>query len=370
MKKVLHILNSLLPSGAETMLVTSAELWKGYEKHVLATQEELGSYADEFEKAGYTVHHIFGFQKHRLIRSLMKKEKFDVVHVHTEASSEWYSLDAKLSGVKRIVRTVHNVFCSKQKNPILFSVSRLRRYMRRHFETDFLGVKYVAIGSSVYDNELNMYGNKCKLIGNWCDEKVFVKRSLESKITARKALEIKEDVFCILTVGNCNKIKNHSLLIDALYRMCKRIPDADVLYIHVGNGTEESAERLLAESLGVNDIIRFEGRRNPLEYYNAADLYVMPSLFEGLGISALEAARCNVPILLTDVDGLKDFKVIEDDDLVYSSLDVEEFTCALIRAYDRWKNDHSQCMCQISDKLDRYFNMESSVKKYLSVYDD
>jgi len=56
---VCHILNELLPSGAETMLVNSASEWTNCELHVVGTQKELGSYCVQFEKAGYTVHHIY-----------------------------------------------------------------------------------------------------------------------------------------------------------------------------------------------------------------------------------------------------------------------------------------------------------------------
>lgn len=368
MKKVLHILNSLLPSGAETMLVTSADLWVGYEKHVLATQKELGSYAEKFEKAGYIVHHIFGKKKHKRIRQLIKNENFDVVHIHTEASSSWYALDARLVGTRKIVRTVHNVFKSQIRNEILRYVSRLRKTIRRHFETDFLGVKYIAIGDSVYRNELELYRNPCAIIRNWCDENIYVKRNLPIRKMARNRLGIGKDVFCVLTVGNCNKIKNHSLLIRAIHSALAQRPDFQIIYLHVGSGDEEQNEKTLVKQLGLTDKVKFVGRQNPLEYYNAADLYVMPSLFEGLSISALEAARCNVPILLTDVDGLKDFQIIDDPNLIYSSLKTEDMANRLVESYDRWQKDHAQMTCDISNIIGRYFNMDKSVKEYLAVY--
>lgn len=111
--KVLHIMNSLMPSGAETMLVSSVSCWTDCELHILATQKEIGIYANTMKQAGLFIHHIWdpSFRtKHRKIISFIKKEHFDVVHIHPQSQSFFYALDAKLAGVHSIIRTVHSMF--------------------------------------------------------------------------------------------------------------------------------------------------------------------------------------------------------------------------------------------------------------------
>ena len=86
--KVLHILNTLRPSGAEVMLRLAAPYWreKGLELSILSTGEIVGPYAAELENAGYEIVHLpfsktfkFGLS----FFQLLNYKNFDVVHIHT-----------------------------------------------------------------------------------------------------------------------------------------------------------------------------------------------------------------------------------------------------------------------------------------------
>ena len=106
--KVIHILNSLKFSGAEIMYVDAAPFFqeKGCELTVMSTATELGEYAPFFERAGYRVmHHPMPPLKSCLQRiryyntmvKLLKKEEFDVVHIHSSAARWGFALCAWLA---------------------------------------------------------------------------------------------------------------------------------------------------------------------------------------------------------------------------------------------------------------------------------
>jgi glycosyltransferase involved in cell wall biosynthesis len=80
-----------------------------------------------------------------------------------------------------------------------------------------------------------------------------------------------------------------------------------MLYLHVGKEEPERPELALTERLGLRDEVRFVGSQpDPRLFFWAADVFVMPSLYEGLGNSALEAIASGCPAVLAEVSGLKE----------------------------------------------------------------
>lgn len=317
MVKVLHVMNTLLPSGAETMLKTAAPYWKkNLEMHILATQKELGSYSSELMSAGYQIHHIYDpsfIRQLKRVSDFIKSEKFDIVHIHRESKSLEYEFIAYKAGVKNIVRTVHNVF-------LFDGLLRIRRRITRWLGYK-LEVEYVAISESVLQNEKMRYGIDCCLINNWYDENRFYFVSPEMKRRAREIIGVESKQFCIVSVGNCSRVKNHMEILKAL--TSKMLKENNILYFHVGKGDCENDEKLFVSKNNLNSMVRFVGFQDPLLYLQASDLFLMPSIYEGVGISALEAIATGMHCLLTDVYGLKDFKKQEFEFVYYCNTDAE-----------------------------------------------
>ena len=115
-----------------------------------------------------------------------------------------------------------------------------------------------------------------------------------------------------LFVGRLERRKGFLFLLDAWCRLAKRDPSA-TLYV-IGHGPERPrAEKVLAEH-GLGASVVFLGRVNQedlINWYNRVSCVVIPSVFEGFGLVALEALACGTPVVATDSEGLRD--VIEDD---------------------------------------------------------
>lgn len=360
---VCHILNSLLPSGAETMLVNSSKEWNNCKLHVLATLKDLGNYADAFEQAGYTIHHIYNenfIKQHLQVQKFLRDLKPDVVHIHRESQECYYALDARISGIKHVVRTVHNVFS-------FTGYTRIRRIITRAFSR-VLGTKYVGISQSVYDNENNRFYNKpSALIDNWCDEQKYKYITYHEQLKAQNNLSIDKERMIIVSVGNCTKVKNHMMILKGLKFLISQ-GMTKFCYYHIGSGNDESLEKKYVSEHNLEEYVKFQGHTDPIKYLKAANLFIMPSTYEGVGISAMEAMFCGIPCLLTDVDGLRDFKELQCDEIYYCNLNEESFNSEIMYLYTKWIEQQLQHSEKLANITRKKYDMEKSVKEYLKIY--
>jgi glycosyltransferase involved in cell wall biosynthesis len=302
MMKVIHVLNELKPSGAEVMLQNSFALWNahGVNPEILSTGSAIGNYAATLAESGYHVHHL-PYKRNPLyflgyVRFL-RRGGFDVIHQHIEGSGFWFGLAGLLAGC-RVVRVSHNNFMFEG------GLRRRRGFQRRLLAR--LGVTFVAVAEGVRCNERDRFGVDAKLILNWADVARFVPPTLQQRANARAGWGYAERDLVVVTLGNCSPVKNHSVLIEAIasdHRL------ASVKYLHVGEEDEAASERALAHRVGVADRVIFLGWvQDALPALHAADVYAMPSKFEGLGNATIEALAAGLPALLADVPGLRDFR--------------------------------------------------------------
>jgi glycosyltransferase involved in cell wall biosynthesis len=301
--KVLHVLNELLPSGAETMLRLSAEPWqeRGLELEILAVGDRLGTYARQLTDVGFVVHHhpirpVVLFLPRYVW--LLLTGRYDVVHVHVERANYFLAAVARSIGFPGVIRTVHNVFDFHGK--LGDERRRQRRSLRR------LGVIHVACGDSVASNERERFGNPTVLIRNTFDEARFRPATPAERADARRSLGAQREDFLVLVIGNCSRVKNHAALLQSL-----ALPSAPrVRLLHVGlENEQDTGEQQLAEQLGIGDRVAFLGFVQDVPaLLRAADCFVMPSLYEGLAVTALEMLGGGVPSIMADVPGLRDLR--------------------------------------------------------------
>jgi glycosyltransferase involved in cell wall biosynthesis len=318
MKRVLHVLISLERSGMEMMLLNSAEEWarEGYACDVVASATNIGPLAPELRAAGYGVFHIpfrskFRYlPRWRFIRDYYRlcKSGYDVVHIHTEAATHLFVVLSKLAGVPRIALTPHNAFR-------FAGLLRIRKALERR-SNRLMGSEYGMISDSVQKCEWERFRNRGIRISNWLDTIHYRPPTPEERSAARSSLRCQDEQFVIVSVGNCNAVKNHGEILRAISLLPATVAP---LYLHVGNELADQPERALAAELNLAERVRFLGSQgDPRQFLWAADAYVMPSLREGLGMSALEAIASGVPAVLANIDGLADIAA-ETDSVVLTT---------------------------------------------------
>ena len=122
----------------------------------------------------------------------------------------------------------------------------------------------------------------------------------ESRAQARADLGLVGNQFAIGHVGRFTAQKNHAFLIDVFSQVAKRRDDAVLLL--VGTGEAGASVKALVDERGLTDRVKFLGQRSDVNrLYQAFDAFVLPSLYEGLGLVGVEAQVSGLPCLLSDV---------------------------------------------------------------------
>lgn len=322
--RVLMVLNELMPSGAESMLRVAAPQWArhGVTCEILSTGARLGPYAAALSDAGYALHHLpFARRPAFAWRLLRLFGGFDVVHVHTERAHFLYGLCARLAGA-RTVRTIHSSFAYTGWRRVLRIVQR--RVLA------WCGVTPVAIGESVAAIEREVSFNATTTVPNWFDTAAYRPPRADERAQARDRLQLQPSDIVLALVGNCAPVKNHAALIEALARLPAGLR-RHLVVLHAGSGASEGDERRLAAERGVAAQWRFLGQLpDTREVLHAADAAVLPSLKEGFSVAALEALGCGLPLLLTDVPGLRDLRAVSPAIAWAAGPDAEALGVALV----------------------------------------
>lgn len=302
--KVLHILGSIERSGAETMLCDAVGRFRAHsiEIELLSTGETPGRFTPAFESMGVWVSHIRFRKSPRFfqeLHALVRTGDYDVVHVHTERAALWVELVVRMAGVRRIVRTVHSVF-------EFSGWLRVRRACGRWVATRILGVHHVFVGPSVERNEVERFRTTGLRVANAVDTDRFAPvEDAEVRDRIRIELGVSSESIVVTSVGSCTDVKQHDHVLQALSLL--RGPVPSLHYLHAGDGPNCKAEQHLAMVLGMADCCHFLGERDDIErILQATDIFLMPSRYEGLGLAAIEASACAVPVIAYDVPGLRD----------------------------------------------------------------
>lgn len=363
--KVLHILNELRFSGMEMMMDNSFDEWKRHEVEIdiLATGIEKGEAYSLLSAKGYSLAHI-SFIGQRMkafleLRRYLKEKQFDVIHIHTEANFLIHLLNAYLAGSRNIIRTFHSIFYPS-------FLGKMRRLVDRIIAS-FFNVRYISVGDSVAKNESIKFFTKSKIIYNWFDTNRFKEFDRKTKKEIRKKLSLSKDTFVITSIGNCSKIKRHELIIEALAKLPKSM---DWVYLHAGRENKNCNERKLAKELGVYNRCMFMGLiSNAEEVLVISDAYIMSSVIEGLGISAIESMASGVPTLLTKVPGLNDLLRLVPEAIGYDA-NSDELSAKIVEVYEIEAKEKEELSKALIKKSNELFSISSGVQNYVNFYKD
>lgn len=319
--KVLHILNELKFSGAEIMLKAAKSKFKEHsiETTVLSTGSIIGEFSEELQKCEYTIKHIPFHKSFNFVfkvYTLLKNNSFDVVHIHSERFFFFYIIIAKLAGVNKIVRTIHSTFIFK-------GWLSFRRKMMLQLGS-FLECTYISISKNVQENEYTLNHISSILINNWIDTNYFKPSISHHSQPLSATLQLN-----LISVGTCSHVKQHFYILELVSILKNR--GYSVNYLHLGSGELEENEKVMAENLNINGIVHFLGNQtNVLQYLHQCDFFLMPSAYEGLGNSCVEAMATGIIPIVNDAPGLRDLVNHELNGLVVDFKNIESVATIII----------------------------------------
>lgn len=185
----------------------------------------------------------------------------------------------------------------------------------------------------------------------------------EKKLDLRSEFHLPVDSRIVFSVGELNRNKNHQAIIRAI--AC--LNDPMVHYFIVGNGPLEDELKYLAQKLGVESNIHFLGyRRDVPSLLKNADVYALPSLREGLGMSSIEAMSSGLPIVTSNRHGINDYSENGVTGFKYDPMNYKGFAEGIrsILSDDQLRQKMSNHNIEVS----RQFTVEKSMERLCEIY--
>lgn len=293
--KVLHVVTYMDRGGLETMIMN-------YYRHIdknkvqfdfLVHRNFEADYDKEIISLGGEIYHLprlnpFSYKYLRRLDLFFKNhQKYKIVHVHQDCMSAFPLLYAKKAGVPIRIAHSHN---SNQNRDLKYPIKMLSKQFIPMGATHFFACG-VEAGKFMFGN------NDFKIMRNAIEtEKFLFNISVRKKV--RHELKIKNNVV-IGNVANFSKAKNHLFLLEIFYEYHKFNSQSKLLL--VGDGPERRNIENKIEILGLNnDVILIGVRSDVNRLLQAMDVFVFPSLYEGLPVTLIEAQAAGLPIIKSD----------------------------------------------------------------------
>lgn len=273
------------------------------------------------------------FKNTKMIRNILKKNHYDIVHSHADAGNAHILKIAKQCGVPVRISHSHNTDYTIN-NPIRKELADMQKKNISKYATHMFACSEEAA--------MWLYGKSVPIIKNAIELNDF-SYSEEQRNNIRNKYNI-GDKFLVGCVGRLDYQKNQIFLLNIFSDLLKK--RNDICLMLVGDGILKQELIEAAKKLRIEDSVIFAGQvSNVNEYYSAFDIMVMPSLFEGLGMVAIEAQSANLPCLLSD-NIPKTVRI--NDNVVYLSLsDYQAWVDKLYTANPNSQRDNEDCLERI-----------------------
>ncbi len=275
----------------------------------------------------------------RLIR-LIRRLKIDIIHANHGLDRGMAAVAGRLLGIPVVV-TVHHI---APMQSVLQTYSRRRVFGISMLEK--VAVKrFVVISQSAKDVQMSEYGldeSKIEVIYSGINA---IKRFGMDRETARKDVRSAfglDDAFpLLLNVGRLHPVKGQKHLVPMMRLVLEKWPKAHLLIF--GEGQEREALTAAIEQAGLENHITLLGQRSDVpDLLKGADLFVFPGLNEALGISVIEAMATGLPVVATNVGGLRELISDGDTGLLVEPGDPDALAKAVLSVLDM--EDKGQAM--------------------------
>ncbi len=265
---------------------------------------------------------------YRKLKNLVERGGYDIVHCHTPVAAFITRLacrKARKTGTK-VFYTAHGFHFYKGAPLLNWLVYYTAEKLCARF-TDLL----MTINKEDYalaQNKLKKAGRIGYVQGVGIDVNKFAKSedSLEKAKAFRRRLNLTDEDFLIISVGELNANKNHQVVLKAL----SLLNNEHIHYAIAGVGDKHDYLLELAESLNLKDRFHLLGYVDDIPtLYHCADLFCFPSIREGLPVSVIEAMSSGLPLIVADNRGTRDCCKDGVNGIVCSAVSKEDFAKAI-----------------------------------------
>lgn len=304
-----------------------------YEVHVCAKNdyddrsECLIPYCDQYYDVDFS-RSPFDFSNlvaYHSIKEIIEKNDYDLIHCHTPVAAAITRLAARKARKKGtiVLYTTHGFHFFNGSS----CISKLYYYIEKYLIKYTDGI--ITINSEDYKTASKFCGNKsCEVFyvhGMGVDTEK-ISSMIVDKTKLKQDLKIPDDAIVLLSVSEINKNKN----LETTLRAFAEVKDNRLYYLICGSGNLYNKCEALANELGISDRVIFAGYRYDIfEVVHIADIFLFPSYREGLGVAAIEAMSAGVPLIASDIRGIREYAVNMHNSILLNPDDVTGYSKAI-----------------------------------------
>jgi len=294
--KILQVIPYFCCGGAETMCrnLSLALAAQGHHVTVASLYSTVTPISRELEAAGIQVHYLGKRPGPDVtmipkLTSLMRRLRPDAVHTHLNTIT-YAVAAAHFAGVPRCIHTIHNIAEQESENAMQRSAASY--YFRHGWAAP------AALSPQIRQTVMDLYGlpeDAVPVVANGIDL---------SRISRKQSYAL-HDPPVLLHIGRFTEQKNHAGIVSAFLQLRKSFPSARLRL--VGGGALQAGIREQVRSLGLDTQVQFTGEVTDVApYLQEADIFVLPSLYEGLPMTLIEAMAAGLPVAASPVGGVPD----------------------------------------------------------------
>jgi glycosyltransferase involved in cell wall biosynthesis len=297
-RKVAFVFTSMPVGGAEDFaLGVGPHLAPDFEAHYVCLRER-GRLGEEAAADGRPVHVVPVFRSRwitpwavRRFAAWLRREQISVVHSQTHHAHVFATKAAALLGIPSVLH---------QQKTLEDLPPRRTRIFRACLERASHVVALSPRTARDLAQTFSVPPEKISVVANGIERGVF--RPPEDRAAVRRQLGLPEDGLLAVSVGRLHCHKNHETTIEAVAQA--RRQGVSVTAVLVGEGAQRTELEDFARTQGVAGAVLFAGAQRPVvPWMQAADVFVLPSVWEGQPLALLQAAACGVPVLASNIEG-------------------------------------------------------------------
>lgn len=300
--RVLHVFHGMDCGGAENMIMN---LYRRIDRNqiqfdfLVHTRKEC-YFDDEIQMLGGKIYHVpyynvlnqFIYEK--ALKDFFKNHpQYKIVHGHLGSCAHIYLKIAKYFGCFTIAHSHSTTPTEKSIKSTLYKIFNL--------QTRRIADYFFACGNKAGDIRFGkkiVSSNRYRVLNNAIDSQKYIFNP-QKRDSIRSSLGINQDEFVIGTVGRLTLAKNPYKTIEILSLL--KANNEQFHFLWIGGGEMETELKDAIKKAGLDDYVDFLGIRNDIpEVLQALDVFIFPSLWEGLGIVAVEAEASGLPTICSD----------------------------------------------------------------------
>ena len=354
-KTIVNIISSIKGGGAEVIV---NELHKTYLK------KNMKSYVIYFtgeDKPIKKNHYLLNlnprnpmgiFYLRKILKKIINRTNKEVI-IHVHLTWPFFFTTLALIGIKNVKMffTEHDTINKRRKIPFFYIIDRL-------FYSQYLSI--ICISNGIYNKLAEWVGieikEKLKVVYNGSRLYSLSERSLLQNRLPR-----------IVSIGRLISKKNFSITINAISEIKNEIE----CYTIVGEGSQRKKLEKLIKSLKLEKKVKFIGwTENVEKYLQEADIQLIPSLYEGFGLVAAEGMSTGLPVVASNIEGLKEVlgKPNPSVVLVNKVNSIDEWKQGIIKAIKNINMFGSEKISKLSEHQVKKFTFKKMAENYLNIY--